>query len=84
MDEDYGINLEHEYHNLGNDYYKISEFGKAIENYNKALELKPDLSETYFNRALAHLRMQEYPKAIDDLKGKQYGNFQTHTAKAAQ
>lgn len=62
-----GLSLEHEYHNLGNDYYKISEFDKAIENYNKALELRPDLLETYFNRGLAYTRKQEYDKAIEDL-----------------
>ncbi|MFC2154119.1 AAA family ATPase [Candidatus Altiarchaeota archaeon] len=59
--------LEYEYHNLGNDYYKLGEFQKAIEHYNKALELRPDLLETYFNRGLAHTRLQQYDKAIEDL-----------------
>ncbi len=59
--------LEHEYHNLGNDYYKLGEFQKSIEHYNKALELRPDLLETYFNRALAHTRLQQYDKALEDL-----------------
>jgi len=61
------LSLEHEYHNLGNDYYKIGEFDKAIEHYNKALELRPDLLETYFNRGLAYTRKQMYDKAIEDL-----------------
>jgi len=66
--DDYGeLSLEHEYHNLGNDYYKIGEFDKAIEHYNKALELRPDLLETYFNRGLAYTRKQMYDKAIEDL-----------------
>jgi AAA+ superfamily predicted ATPase len=64
---DEGLSLEHEYHNLGNDYYKIGEFDKAIEHYNKALELKPDLLETYFNRALAYTRKGLYDKALEDL-----------------
>ncbi|MFH1125870.1 MAG: AAA family ATPase [Candidatus Altiarchaeota archaeon] len=66
-DFDEGLSLEHEYHNLGNDYYKIGEFDKAIEHYNKALEIRPDLLETYFNRGLAYTRKGFYDKAIEDL-----------------
>lgn len=66
--DDYGeLSLEHEYHNLANDYYKIGEFDKAIEHYNKALELRPDLLETYFNRGLAYTRKAMYDKALEDL-----------------
>ncbi|MBM3309819.1 MAG: AAA family ATPase, partial [Candidatus Altiarchaeales archaeon] len=66
-DFDEGLSLEHEYHNLGNDYYKIGEFDKAIEHYNKALEIRPDLLETFFNRGLAYTRKGLYDKAIEDL-----------------
>jgi AAA+ superfamily predicted ATPase len=66
-DFDEGLSLEHEYHNLGNDYYKIGEFDKAIEHYNKALELRPDLLETFFNRGLAYTRKGFYDKALEDL-----------------
>jgi len=66
--DDYGdLSLEHEYHNLANDYYKIGEFDKAIEHYDKALELRPDLLETYFNRGLAYTRKSLYDKAMEDL-----------------
>jgi len=66
--DDFGeLSLEHEYHNLANDYYKIGEFEKSVEFYDKALELNPDLLETYFNRALAYTRMQQYDKALEDL-----------------
>jgi len=58
---------EFEYHNEGNEYYKKNEFDKAIECYNKALEICPDLLETYFNRGLAYTRKQMYDKAIKDL-----------------
>ena len=61
------LSLEHEYHNLANDYYKIGEFDKAIEHYNKALELRPDLQETYFNRGLAFTRKSMYDRAMEDL-----------------
>jgi len=66
-DFDEGLSLEHEYHNLGNDYYKIGEFDKAVEHYNKALEIRPDLLETFFNRGLAYTRKGLYDKAIEDL-----------------
>ena len=66
--DDYGnLSLEHEYHNLANDYYKIGEFQKAIEHFDKALELRPDLLESYFNRSLAYTRLSEYDRAIEDL-----------------
>jgi len=66
--DDFGeLSLEHEYHNLANDYYKIGEFEKSVEHYDKALELNPDLLETYFNRGLAYTRLQKYDKALEDL-----------------
>jgi len=65
--DDCELSLEHEFHNLGNDYYKIADFEKALECYNKALELRPDLLETYFNRGLSYTRMQRYDKALEDL-----------------
>jgi tetratricopeptide (TPR) repeat protein len=66
--EDSGeLSLEHEYHNLANDYYRIGEFDKAIEHYDKALELRPDLLETYFNRGLAYTRKGLYDRALEDL-----------------
>lgn len=66
--DDFGeLSLEHEYHNLANDYYKIGEFEKSVEHYNKALELNPDLLETYFNRGLAYTRLMQYDKALEDL-----------------
>ncbi len=58
--------IEHEYHNLGNDYYKIGEFDKSVEHYTKALDIDPKLLETYFNRGLAYTRKQQYDLAIKD------------------
>ena len=59
--------IEHEFHNLGNDWYKLGRFDEAIACYNIALELRPDLLETYFNRGLAHTRACAYPKGLEDL-----------------
>lgn len=60
--------LEHEHHNLANDFYRIEEFEKAIEHYSKALKIRPNLLESYFNRGLAYTRKQGYPNAIADFE----------------
>jgi tetratricopeptide (TPR) repeat protein len=39
---------------------------KAIADYNKALEIKPDLSDAYHNRARVWEQKGDYDKAIDD------------------
>ncbi len=57
----------YEYHNLGNDYYKKEDFDKAIECYLKALELYPNLLETYFNLGLAYTRKSKYDEAVRNL-----------------
>jgi len=62
-----GLSPEHELHNLGNDFYKLSKFEEAVECYDMALELSPDLLETYFNRGLAFTRMTSYDRALADL-----------------
>lgn len=56
-----------DYHNKGNEYYKLGEFKKALDYYNKSLKFSPYL-ETYFNRGLAHTRLKEYDAAIVDLQ----------------
>lgn len=58
--------MEYEYHNLGNDYYKLGDFQKAVEHYSRAIELKPDMLESYFNRGLAYTRMHDFGRAIND------------------
>lgn len=61
------LSLEHELHNLANDFYKIDDFQTSEELYSLALELKSDLPETYFNRALSFTRMKKYRQAREDL-----------------
>lgn len=61
------LSLEHEFHNLGNDFYKVGRFDQAVACYDTALDLRPDLLETYFNRGLAYTRKQNYDKALEDL-----------------
>lgn len=45
---------------------KQKEYGKSIEHYTKAIELKPDFLEAYNNRGNAHCEMDEPNLAIED------------------
>lgn len=44
------------YYNLGNAYYRLDETGRAILNYERALRLKPSMSDAKENLALANAR----------------------------
>ena len=39
----------------------------AIASYSRAIELKPDLGEAYFNRALIYLQLGDKEKGTADL-----------------
>ena len=54
------------YNNRGNAYRDKGEFDHAIQNYSKAIELKPDLAEAYFNRGIAYSDKDEFDQAIQD------------------
>jgi tetratricopeptide (TPR) repeat protein len=42
------------------------EYDKAIEDYSKAIDLKPDYADAYFDRGNAWSEKKEYDKAIED------------------
>ncbi len=48
----------------GNDYLKVNNFDKAIECYNKAINLSPDYADAYFNLGKAFKLKKDYPSAI--------------------
>lgn len=52
------------YTNRGLIYAKNRRFDKALDDHNKAIQLKPDLMEVYINRGNAYYRMSEYDKAM--------------------
>lgn len=56
----------YEYINIANNYYKLKEFGTAIENYNNAIKLIPNLSELYNLRGNVYLEIGDFEKAILD------------------
>lgn len=54
------------YFNRGNSYRHLNELKKAIKDYNKAIEIKPDYAEAYNNRANSYFDLEEFDKAISD------------------
>ena len=55
------------YYNRGNAYAAVSDFDKAIEDYDRALELDPKMAEAYYNRGLSKLKLKKNKEAIVDL-----------------
>ena len=55
------------YYSQGLVHSKNGELDKAIKNYTKAIALKPDYAEAYYNRGGAFLRLGEREKAKSDL-----------------
>ncbi len=56
------------YYNRGLAHSKKGELKLAIENYTKAITLKPDYADAYYNRGGAWLRLGERDKAKVDLE----------------
>ena len=54
------------YDNRGVTYHRKGEIDKAIEGYNKAIELNPDSAITYRNRGVAYYNKGRFHRAIDD------------------
>ena len=55
-----------DYYNRGIDAYQKGTLDKAIVNYTKAIELKPDFAFAYSNRGAAYDNKGDYDKAIAD------------------
>lgn len=51
---------------LGNAEYYEGNYLKAIENYDKAIEINSQDAKAYNNRGLAYSELKEYKKAIED------------------
>ncbi|MBN2391726.1 MAG: tetratricopeptide repeat protein [Anaerolineae bacterium] len=55
-----------DYHHRAAIYLNMGEYDKAIQEYNKALELDSTYVPAYYNRGLAHAKQQHYADAIAD------------------
>jgi len=56
------------YSNRANCHNKIENFGLAIEDSNKAIEIDKDYLKSYFRRATANLILSHFDEAISDLE----------------
>lgn len=52
------------YFNRGNVYISQGDYNRAIANYDRAIEIDPDSSLAYGNRAIAYVRQRNYRGAI--------------------
>lgn len=49
-------------------YGEMGEYGQAIADYGKAIELDPSHALAYYNRGVAYREKGEIPKAVSDLE----------------
>lgn len=54
------------YNNRGNAYDNLKEYDKAIEDYDKAIELDPKFAYTYNGRGITYYKKGNYDKAKKD------------------
>jgi tetratricopeptide (TPR) repeat protein len=59
-------NLADAFYTQGNSYIKESQYEKAIEHYNQAINLNPHLADAYFNRGNAYSYLGRYQRAEVD------------------
>jgi len=50
----------------GNDFFKAGKYADAVEKYNEAIELNPEVPAVYCNRAFCHIKMENHGLAIAD------------------
>jgi tetratricopeptide (TPR) repeat protein len=56
------------YHLRGLAYEKSGDNAKALDDFNKALELNPEYGAVYYSRANLHNKMGQTELAIDDIQ----------------
>jgi tetratricopeptide (TPR) repeat protein len=56
------------YSNRGAAYHKLGNTQQAIKDYNKVIELNPQLADAYHNRGVAYHKLGNIKRAIDDFK----------------
>jgi tetratricopeptide (TPR) repeat protein len=54
------------HNSLGNVLFKEGKNKEAIDNYSKAISLKPDYAPAYSNRGVAYVNIRQYRMAVED------------------
>ena len=54
------------YYNRGNAYAKLGLFEQSIADYNKAIEIRPGVSQMHNNRGFAYFNQRKYVEALRD------------------
>lgn len=69
--EDYyipGQKLEDKYLCRGHLYYKLGKIERAIQDFDKVIELEPNYKDAYYSRGLIYYKQQKYEQAIKDFE----------------
>ena len=68
MKQEHNQELADKYYARGLEHSKNGDHEIAIENYTKAIELKPDYADAYYRRSKAWLHLGEQEKAKADMQ----------------
>lgn len=55
------------YNNRAIEFSNMEKYGKALEDYNKALDINPQHKNSYYGRALVYCSLEEYDEAWEDI-----------------
>jgi tetratricopeptide (TPR) repeat protein len=55
------------FHNRGLAYYHKKDYDRAIEDYDQAIRLNPNNSDSFYRRGLTYFEKNDYDRAIQDL-----------------
>jgi len=58
--------IAHEFYNDGIDNFSIGDYRGAIEDYSKAISLKPDFADAIRNRETAKRKLEQQEKGTDE------------------
>ena len=58
------IELAKDYYNVGNAYFDLEQYDKAVDYYNRALQLDPTINQAVFNLARTSIETGDYQKSL--------------------
>ena len=54
------------FYNRGSADLALKKYQEALEDFNKAIKLKPDFARAFYNRGLVNLELEKYQEALED------------------